>query len=840
MSASMSAPRKRGPPSGLRIQVQSASTSPLDQTSPQPELLPDASPATLSAAPSAETPLSPAVADSVVIQTDDAPAPSAQVSLPFPRAKRAGSLRNMKQLSLQLPSSAAAQQSAFSIPPHDQSDPASSSDVTINQQPPHARRSLTLSLPATPSRTVTHPPSVRQPFRTRSSSIVSTTSVASLQVPAHTGAPMTASTSSFATRAKEDDNGAPYADGPIQILPGIWLGQEENARNWPQLHARGIRWVLNVAKEVAPPYLDEKNDVADPPKSAVDERLRIRPSASTPNLAQPQSAFLSRRKPGPEEQAQRPSEPRGVPFVPPTGGPALLYIHLPWSHGQSDLVKSGFPTAMSFVDLAQRKGQGVLIHCQCGVSRSATLVIALVMRASMPRDGLEVPDDLKSVQGSMHNAYAYVKEKSKWVGPNMSLIYQLLEYERTLAPKKDAPSITSEGTDASEEEEWSRKRLAMEREEAEAEAAAAAEEDRTREAKDLDRAMEERMAAKKAAPPAPLMLNPAPGANAWRSRFPSRKRAGSVHSTLTSSSSVISEDPLEDDEDSEEGEANMTVVPPTEIVLVTNDESSARTTTDEEVSPSAKYVAGFADSAPKLLPPPGKAGMKHRRSSSLAIAANSLPLPPPPSAPAHKTSFGPTPQTATRSTFGPIPQPPLLRRPSPRGAIPPSAPAGKSGFVFPAPGSRASSIKSYSSTKRTPLPTVPSSPVAVPTLAAPKTTRSRPAPLRLPVTPPGHVAVVPSSSAPQQTLFVFPPDRSHTACTPSTLTLTMMTPRVGVFEGVTPTPRKGSFGATRRPGTKRMSWLGIGGAPATPTTACSRVDAKGWVGLDAATTRPSL
>ena len=47
-------------------------------------------------------------------------------------------------------------------------------------------------------------------------------------------------------------------------------------------------------------------------------------------------------------------------------------------------------------------------------------MIALVMRASMPRDGVEVPEDLKSVQGGMHNAYAYVKEKSKWVGPNMS------------------------------------------------------------------------------------------------------------------------------------------------------------------------------------------------------------------------------------------------------------------------------------------------------------------------------------------------------------------------------------------------------------------------------------
>ncbi|EUC53815.1 dual specificity phosphatase, catalytic domain protein [Rhizoctonia solani AG-3 Rhs1AP] len=839
--------RKKGPPSGLRIRVDSnASTSSLlPTTGSQPSLVLDVSPATLSAAPStAETPSSPLVIEQVSIQIADAapvPAaqpPSEQVPLPFPRKRISG--RNLKQLSLQLPSSAASHQSTFSIGQpstqvQDDSDAASSSNVTVQERPQsHAFRPPTLTVPPPP----------RPPFRARSSSIASVTSVASLQVPGHiaaTGAPMPAPTSAFATRAKEDDNGAPYANGPIEILPGIWLGQEENARNWSDLASRGIRWVLNVAKEVAPPYMDDAPtpvDPREPPKTAVDERLRIRPSASNPNLAQPQSAFLSRRRPGPPPAQTEQPQPRAVPFVPPTGDSPLLYIHLPWSHGQSDLVRSGFPTAMSFVDHAQRKGQGVLIHCQCGVSRSATLVIALVMRASM---AAEVPDDLKSIQGGMHNAYAYVKEKSKWVGPNMSLIYQLTEYERALTPSKGTSSVSSDGSELSEEEEWSRKRLAMEREDAEAEAATAADEDRTREAKDLDRAMEERMAAKKAGPPAPLMLNPppAPGVNAWRNRFPSRKRAGSVHSTFTTSDSIISEDP-EEDEDSEDGEANTTAVAQTRIELVLSDETSvsARTTTDEEASPSAKYVSSFADTAPKLLaPPPGKVGMKHKRSASLAITANSLPsLPPPPSAPAFKMSFGiPTPLTATRTSFGVIPPAPLLRRSGPRGLAPPSAPAIKPGFSFPAPGSRAPSIKPHSSSKRpTPLATVPSSPVAVPTLATPKSSRARPPPLRLPVTPPTHVTIVPSSSAPQQTLFVFPPDRSHTTCTPSTLTLTTMTPRVDKFAnpgpGVTPTPRKGSFGATRKLGTKRMSWLGVGAVPATPTTACSRVDAKGWVG----------
>lgn len=59
-----------------------------------------------------------------------------------------------------------------------------------------------------------------------------------------------------------------------------------------------------------------------------------------------------------------------------------------------------------------------LSSCQCGISRSATLVIALVMRAAAQQSP-SVPPDVWALKG-MQGAYSYVKQKSKWVGPNMS------------------------------------------------------------------------------------------------------------------------------------------------------------------------------------------------------------------------------------------------------------------------------------------------------------------------------------------------------------------------------------------------------------------------------------
>jgi predicted protein tyrosine phosphatase len=94
----------------------------------------------------------------------------------------------------------------------------------------------------------------------------------------------------------------------------------------------------------------------------------------------------------------------------------LRYKKFPWGHNQDNL-QEYFAQAFKYIDDARSKGLGVLVHCQLGVSRSASMVLAYVMRAK---------------RFPLHDAYQYVKDRSSVISPNMSLVYQLVEFEKTL------------------------------------------------------------------------------------------------------------------------------------------------------------------------------------------------------------------------------------------------------------------------------------------------------------------------------------------------------------------------------------------------------------------------
>ncbi|KAL1669083.1 hypothetical protein GGF50DRAFT_85626 [Schizophyllum commune] len=674
-------------------------------------------------------------------------------------------------------------------------------------------------------------------------------------------------------RREEDGSPTvPYADGPIQILPGLWLGSEDNARDWKGLLERGIRSILNVAKEVSTPFED----------SAVTQTLRS--TASTPNFG--------------VTKFNRDPNSTYYPAHIPSGRPSMHYLKLQWSHGEKDLVETGFPTAMAFADAARARGEGLLVHCQCGVSRSATVIIAMVMRAASERLHW-VPADVWALK-DMNSAYDYVKSKSRWAGPNMSLIFQLREYEKQLSKEAGniSPCSVSSRSSALADEEWGRRRALLDLEEPEAPKkqeviTPAVRASMSEEAAALDKAMEDRIIARKSSQSS---VASSTGAGPWRSRYGSgsqlgsfgfprkHKRASSIASTTNGS--ILSEDLVEEDEEAEllgvGGRFDSMNFERGRTPSNSGDEHTSATNSpdDDDHEDQRGFPSG---SNVHLAPPPAGKRRMGRQPPSLSV---------PPSAPAWKSNFsfapGPPP-SATRSTFDLTPVPPHViperdaprmqaapatrhkRRPPSLSILPPvpSSPVHVDVIINPpsanaeqtetpqkARKSRPTSSQTITAhTYSASQPVTPSR--SEPPSRSPSRSRAPSTPMpplrlrkrtlsRKPAPPPLHLRAQvpetpgrvrrPSQHSPEhsQTLFLFPPSPGC-GSTPSAMTLTMMqgtpTPRPGPDSVPFPvmmsgTPRvetfRGKHGRTR-------SFIGIG-VPPTPTTAFSKVDVRGIVG----------
>ncbi|KAJ2376892.1 hypothetical protein IW150_001705 [Coemansia sp. RSA 2607] len=95
---------------------------------------------------------------------------------------------------------------------------------------------------------------------------------------------------------------------------------------------------------------------------------------------------------------------------------SVEHRHIAWDHNENN-VERHFASCFAYIDGARQKHQGVLVHCQLGVSRSASLVIAYVMRTM----GL-----------GFEQAYEYVRVRAPCISPNLALIAQLSSYGRRL------------------------------------------------------------------------------------------------------------------------------------------------------------------------------------------------------------------------------------------------------------------------------------------------------------------------------------------------------------------------------------------------------------------------
>ena len=204
-----------------------------------------------------------------------------------------------------------------------------------------------------------------------------------------------------------------YPQGPICIYdPNVYLYLEPS-----DVEARDFDVVLNVAREVKNPFLAAAEKALQSQTPAMvnletqTAHLAGRESVSEPHTAVSEKSFSSAFETKSDDAAgTAPGTPKAVQAQPE-------YIHVPWDHNTN--VVDDLLRLCELIDDRVRQEKRVLVHCQCGVSRSASLVVAY---------GL-----YKNPQLTVQEAYDAVKNRSRWIGPNMNLIYQLSEFKNKLA-----------------------------------------------------------------------------------------------------------------------------------------------------------------------------------------------------------------------------------------------------------------------------------------------------------------------------------------------------------------------------------------------------------------------
>ena len=207
-----------------------------------------------------------------------------------------------------------------------------------------------------------------------------------------------------------------YPQGPVCIYePNVYLYLEPS-----HTEAREFDVVLNVAREVKNPFTVAAEQAAayqtEESKAPVALDTQIPSLAGQDSVSEPQTASSERTFDSALDE-QPDHAIRSLPSTPKAWKPEPEYIHIPWDHNTNvvdDLLK-----LCELIDNRVRQEKRVLVHCQCGVSRSASLVVAY---------GL-----YRNPQLTVQEAYDAVKNRSRWIGPNMNLIYQLSEFKSKLS-----------------------------------------------------------------------------------------------------------------------------------------------------------------------------------------------------------------------------------------------------------------------------------------------------------------------------------------------------------------------------------------------------------------------
>ncbi len=151
------------------------------------------------------------------------------------------------------------------------------------------------------------------------------------------------------------------------IIPNLWLGSYDDAVNIEKLKENSVRCVLNISEECEIPKIYDSENIAF-------HQFPIK------------------------------------------------------DHSDAD-IKSLFAKTCKIIFDCLGNGQGVLVHCRMGVSRSATIVIAFLMNFGF---SIENPE-----KKSYSECFRFVKDKREKISPNLGFCLSLREYSSEIGFEED-------------------------------------------------------------------------------------------------------------------------------------------------------------------------------------------------------------------------------------------------------------------------------------------------------------------------------------------------------------------------------------------------------------------
>ncbi|KAF7656111.1 hypothetical protein LDENG_00046320 [Lucifuga dentata] len=97
--------------------------------------------------------------------------------------------------------------------------------------------------------------------------------------------------------------------------------------------------------------------------------------------------------------------------------PESYFLRVPVNDSFCEKILPWLDKSVEFIEKAKASNARVLVHCLAGISRSATIAIAYIM---------------KRMDMSLDEAYRFVKEKRPTISPNFNFLGQLLDFEKKI------------------------------------------------------------------------------------------------------------------------------------------------------------------------------------------------------------------------------------------------------------------------------------------------------------------------------------------------------------------------------------------------------------------------